>query len=216
MASVRKALGLLVCAVVLSAAGGLALAWPAAAAPPPAQESDACLGTNPEAPVVVEVFSDYQCPACRRFYLEVGRQVLADYAMKGKVCVVYREFPLQQHQHAREAARYARAAGRLGREQWIKVTDALYFHQSSWSNTGQVEDTVARALSDKEMEKVRKWVDADPAIDAEITEDMQEGRQRGVSSTPTIFVTADGKSQNIPSGVAYANLRRYLDSLLQR
>lgn len=212
MASLRRILGLLLFIAVL---GGLGPSWPAAAAPSPSTETNGCLGTNPAAPVVVEVFSDYQCPGCRRFYLEVGRQVLADYAMKGKVCVVYREFPLQQHQHAREAARYARAAGRLGQEQWIKVTDALYLRQSSWGTTGQVEDTVARALSDKDMEQVRKWVDADPAIDAEITEDMQEGRQRGVSSTPTIFVTADGKSQNIPAGVAYANLRRYLDSLLQ-
>lgn len=192
-----------------------------ASAAAPAQEKAAenkdevCLGTNPDAPILIEVYSDPQCPACRRFYLEVARPLLADYAMKGKVCVVYHEFPLAIHQYGRAAARYAEAAGRLGNENWIKVADALYYYQGEWAANGQIEPVLARALSEKEMAQLEK--DAkDPKIEAELDHNLAEGRQRGVRATPTVFLTNNGRTETIPPGVQYTILRRYLDSLLGR
>ena len=58
--------------------------------PAPAQTDPGCVGGKAISPVKIEVFSDYQCPACREFYLSTMRQVLSDYADAGKVCVVYR------------------------------------------------------------------------------------------------------------------------------
>jgi protein-disulfide isomerase len=131
MAIMRKAFALLLFAL---------LAGTALSAQEHAPERDRCLGSNPQAPVVMEVFSDHQCPACRRFYLEVTRQVLSDYAMKGRVCVIYHDFPLQMHEHARKAARYSQvAADLLTQEDWIRVTDALYYYQSQWSASGDVD-----------------------------------------------------------------------------
>ena len=72
-------------------------------AAPPADSGD-CVAGNPSSPVKIEVFSDFQCPACRTFYLNTMRTIIPEYADAGKACVVYREFPLQMHSHAREAA----------------------------------------------------------------------------------------------------------------
>lgn len=174
-----------------------------------------CLGSNPNAPILIEIFSDYECPACRRYYLETMRQVLADYATAGKVCVVYYEFPLPTHKHSREASRYALAATRLGPEKWIRVTDALYYYQSLWSSTGQLESVVADALSKKDMEKVRGWVD-DGKLEASIERDLARGRRRGVRSTPTSFITANGKTERVNGVVQYPILRRFLDRLLEQ
>jgi len=181
--------------------------------PLPKERNWQCLG-SPNAPIKIEVFSDYQCPACRSFYFDVSRQLIADYAAAGKVCLVYHEFPLRGHQYSRPAARFAEAAARLGQQQWIKVTDALFYYQPQWSTDGQVEATVAKALTEKEMDQVRRLMD-DATIDAAIERDIQDGMQRAVRSTPTAFLLSKGKEERIPPGVQYPILRRVLDGLLQ-
>src|SRR5215472_3145924 len=66
---------------------------------------------SPTAPVTLEIFSDYECPACAHFYTAVFPQFAADFVKTGKVRIVHRDFPLSQHPYARLAARYANAAG---------------------------------------------------------------------------------------------------------
>lgn len=204
----------------LSRALTLAVLALLAAAPLSAQQKpledprQRCLGKDPKAPVLIEVFSDYQCPGCRRFYLETMRPVLADYAVTGKACVVYYEFPLQTHQHARLAARYGHAAARLGGEKWIQVTDALFYYQGQWTADGKVESVVSKALTEKEMSQVKEWVN-DPKLEEVINRDVALGRSRGVTGTPTTFVTVNGRTERLPAGVfQYQIFRRYLDALL--
>src|SRR3990172_6428027 len=81
--------------LVVGVPAGLAQTTPAADAP--------CVGGTPSSPVKIEVFSDYQCPACRIFYQGTMRQVLSEYADAGKGCVVYHEFPLNIHPHGQPA-----------------------------------------------------------------------------------------------------------------
>ena len=185
-----------------------------AAVPLSAQDSSSCVGGSPSAPIKIEVFSDYQCPACQQFYLQTMRNVLAEYADKNKACVVYREFPLDQHAHARTAARYGLAALHRGVRQWAQVTDALFLGQEVWAASGDVEPVVAKVLSPSDMAAVRKELQSPAALDANIEADYQLGVQRGVNSTPTFFVTANGKTQKFAAAYTYPILKRYLDSLL--
>src|SRR5262249_7208057 len=97
-----------------------------------------CLGGTPEAPIRLEVYSDFQCPACRAFYIDTMRQVLKDYCAPNKVCVVYHEFPLTMHKYSRLAARYSLAAQRVGHNQWAAVVDAMYANQATWSIDGNL------------------------------------------------------------------------------
>lgn len=198
----------------------LSFALCAAVVPALAQDSGeditaSCVGGKPNAPVKIEVFSDFECPACQRFYLGTVRQVLADYSRTNKVCVVYREFPLPMHQHSRKAARYAVAARRLGTWQWIQVTDRLYLDQGQWAQTGDVEAVVAKALSAEDMARVKKLLD-DPSIDQAIDGDVALGHRQKVTQTPTFFVTANGKTERVSGVVQYAVLRDYLESVLPR
>ena len=91
---------------------------------------DLCLSGKPGAPVRLEVFSDFQCPSCRAFYLETIRPLLKEYGQDNKVCFIYHDFPLNVHKYAFEASRYAVAALRLGRDQWLRVCEALYVDQA--------------------------------------------------------------------------------------
>jgi protein-disulfide isomerase len=153
------------------------------------------------------------CPHCATLYLETMRQVLADYASQGKVCVAYYEFPLPRNQYSRPAARYAVAASRLGAAKWVQVMDVLYYFQNEWAQSGELEPVVAKVLSEKELAQVKTWM-KDPKLETWIDRDVAEGKRRGVNSTPTLFITGNGKTQKVSGAVQYLILRRYLENLL--
>ena len=68
---------------------------------------------NPKAPVLIEVFSDFQCPGCKAFHDNEFQRIMKDYVVPGKVYVIYRYFPLQMHPYGRPSAEYACAAARV-------------------------------------------------------------------------------------------------------
>ena len=96
------------------------------------------------APVMVEVFSDFQCPSCKILYEDTLRPLVADYVNKGKVYLIHRDFPLTMHAYSRIAARYARAAAEIGKIEPVEQT--LFQNQEKWEQTGDVDGTVAAVL----------------------------------------------------------------------
>jgi protein-disulfide isomerase len=146
------------------------------------------------APVVIEVYSSFDCPHCRALHEGMMQQILKDLVGTGKACVVSREFPLggPYHKFSREAANLATAAGRIGRYQ--TVADALFKNQQSWAESGKVWDTVASALTPTEQAKVKALAN-DPAVVAEVQRDYDQGSAAGITQTPTLIVIRqkDGK-----------------------
>lgn len=169
-----------------------------------------------DAPVTIEVFSDYQCPQCRIFYLDTARQLMQTYIPAGKVYYVHRDFPLSMHAYSHQAARWASAAAIAGVFETAEQT--LYSKQDEWGSTGKIEDALASALSPTDMKKVRTIEATQGAqIDAAITKDMALGDSRGVNGTPTIYVFHKGQMTPLPpGGVNYSLLKQYIDYLLQQ
>jgi protein-disulfide isomerase len=169
---------------------------------------------SPTAPIKLEIFSDYQCPACRELYLTTTRQLIDNYVSSGKVYLVHRDFPLTMHTYSRVAAHWLNAAAAAGDFQ--AAENALYSKQDQWGTTGNVEQTLAAALSAADMAKVRAVEAAQKTqLDAAVQNDLNMGNSRNVSGTPSIFVVHHGQTIPLPSGpVPYPLLKQYLDSLL--
>ena len=146
--------------------------------------------------------------------MDTVKQVLKEYCSLDKVCVIYHEFPLAIHPHAREAARYALAARMVGRQQWIAVVDSLYSDQPLWSQNGLVQLSVARALSPLEYQAVQKFMQ-EPSINATIERDIALGQEKKVLSTPTMFITAHGKEQRVDGGLPYNVLKDFFDKVIK-
>jgi protein-disulfide isomerase len=176
------------------------------------------IGGSPKSPVRIEVFSDFECPYCREFYLYVIRPMLQDYSIKGSVSVVYFEYPLPSHNHSREAARYAEAAARVSQQALLKVQDAFFREQADWSKNGKLEPVISKALSEQDMLQLKKNMQ-DPSINAAIEKDLLAGNQLGVNSTPTMFIYyPPDKRQKVDmsSGpLVYDTLKRFLDKVLK-
>jgi protein-disulfide isomerase len=83
---------------------------------------------NPNAPVLLEEFGDFQCPSCGSYYPEL-KKIEAEFGDKLKV--IFRELPLlPMHEHALMAAQAAEAAGVQGK--FWEMHDLLYENQSKW------------------------------------------------------------------------------------
>jgi protein-disulfide isomerase len=168
----------------------------------------------PTAPIRIDIFSDFECPACKNFHETLLPQIVKDYVMSGKAYVVNREFPLPiaAHKFSREEANYATAAARLGIYQ--PVADALFKNQAAVIAGANPWDTVASVLSPDQQKRVQALA-KDPAVLAEVQRDVDAGNKERVSSTPTIIVTHGTQHFPLPYPINYSFLRSLLDGFLK-
>src|SRR5213082_1886770 len=157
---------------------------------------------NPDAPVTLEEYGDFQCPPCGMFATFLG-QLENEY--DSRLRVVFRNFPLTMHEHAREAALAAEAAGLQGR--FWEMHDVLYREQATWSKAPNVRElfesyagTIGLNLDqfkkDIDGEKVKERVDSDHA----------RGQSLGITMTPTLYINnqpVEGRDKT-PDGVRAA------------
>lgn len=163
------------------------------------------------APIVIETFSDFQCPACKQLYMTTDRQLNDNYVTTGKVFEIHRDFPLAGHAYSRIAARYSRAAAALGK--FEQVQQVLFQNQEKWEQTGDVDGTVASAFSPAEMTKIRAAI-KNPAVEAAIEKDIALGKTYSVSQTPTTVIHYKGQTFPISGVVSYDAFHTFLDQLL--
>lgn len=185
---------------------------PQIAVPPQDVDPHKAFGSK-SAPIIMEIFSDYQCPACKTFFLTTNRQLMDNYVNTGKVYVIHRDYPLAMHAHSRVAARYARAAAELGKVE--QVEQALFENQEKWEQTGDVDGTVAGVLSAAEMNKVRALVKGG-TLDALIDKDFAQGQIYRVNQTPTTVFHAKGQTYPFAGVMTNDTLKQFLEQLLSQ
>ena len=149
------------------------------------QVKDAPSLGDPNAPVTLVEFSDFECPVCRSLH-DVLRGMLPNYP---QVRVVFKDFPLEQlHPWARTAALAGRCAYQQDPKAFWKVYDAIYDQQevisasNAWS---KMADFAAGAgLNTDGFKACMAGPEAGAAVDAS----RENGKQLEVNSTPTVFV----------------------------
>jgi len=165
-------------------------------------DSSAHIRGKPDAQVTLEEFGDFQCPPCGQF-AGFAEELLKEY--DSRLRVVFRNFPLPGHEHAREAALAAEAAGFQGK--FWEMHDTLYKEQTAWSkapNTRELFESYAGTLA-LNMDQFRKDMDSDKARQR-VDSDHALGDSLGVKVTPTLFINnhpVDPQEKN-PEGVRAA------------
>jgi protein-disulfide isomerase len=163
------------------------------------------------ATVVVEIFSDFQCPACRQLFLNTTQKVMDNYVNTGKVYLVHRDFPLPMHAYSRVAASYSRAAAHIGKCEPVEM--ALFENQDKWEVSGDVKGTVAAVLTPAEMKRVEAIV-ASKELEPLIEKDKSIGMTFPVSQTPTTVFHANGQTYPYAGTLQYDVLKTFLDQLI--
>jgi protein-disulfide isomerase len=165
------------------------------------------------APITLEVYTDYQCPHCRAFYLETLPLLTNEFVKTGKVRLIHRDFPLAQFQYSKMAMHYANAAGQVGK--FDAVALQLFETQQEWAQNGNVDAAVAKVLTPAEMEKVRMLVKTDSHLDDSVARDVAMATDTDhLKATPTIIIVFKGKRETISGGPAWPVLKAYLNDKL--
>lgn len=143
---------------------------------------------DPDAPVTIMEFADYQCGVCKRFAVMVKPQVDAAYISTGRAKLVLHDFPLLGlHPHAFLAARAARCAG--DQDLYPEYHDLLFDTQNDWfemaSATGHFKD-LAKQL-ELDTGDFNGCLDSDRHAEV-VTANMRLGQAFGVTGTPTLFI----------------------------
>jgi len=163
------------------------------------------------APVTMEVYSDFQCPACKQLFKTTNQLLMDNYVNTGKVYLIHRDFPLPMHAYSRVAASYARAAAHIGKLD--AVEQALFQNQEKWEANGDVKGTVAAVLSAADMKKVQVLVDG-KTLEPLIDKDKQAGQLIPVNQTPTTVFHSKGQTYPYAGVMSYDILKQFLDQLL--
>lgn len=151
---------------------------------------------NPNAPVRIDVWDDFQCPFCRKFAENQGKVLRQSYIPNGQVQLVYHPFPSLGPESvlAAQAAECAATQGRF----W-DYHDKLFAEQreenSGWFNLNHLDHWAADLGLD--VSSFAHCLDQGDQAD-QVLASLEQGKLQGVSWTPTVYVN-DQKLPGVPS-----------------
>lgn len=163
--------------------------------PTPASITPETLRTmgDPNAPVTLVEFSDYQCPFCLRHFQETMPQLKTEYIDTGRVYYVFKDFPIASlHPVAARIAEAARCAGEMGgSEGYWQAHDSFFNNRDQLTDLPQpdLDEMLVRLTSEVAIDEaaMRECV-ASGRYTAAVNADLAEGGQLGVTGTPGFFI----------------------------
>ncbi len=139
---------------------------------------------NPQTPVKIVEFIDFQCPSCAH-----GSKILKKFMAENPMTIQLelKYYPLNMHRHAFLSAYYAECAAHQGR--FWSFEDLLIERQDQWSKLYDAKpyfDILAKdvGLNSGQLNACLK----DPKVESIILAEREEGKKLGVQSTPTYFI----------------------------
>jgi predicted DsbA family dithiol-disulfide isomerase len=174
--------------------------------PPTHESNDITLG-NPDAPVKVVVYTDFECQYCREFHVHL-KEIAKEYGYK--VSVTYRHLPLSFHKQAPLAALASQCAYAQGK--FPEYSGSLFDEQGTWSQTTGTTwfTTKARTLGLNSKEFNACMMEKRYA--EKIASDTFSAQEFGITGAPSTFVN----STLLSGAVDYDTLKRVIEQSLQK
>jgi protein-disulfide isomerase len=149
------------------------------------QPSGTTLG-NPQAPVVIEVFEDFQCPSCKRYSEAIEPVILETYVATGQVRYVFMQYPFIGNESV-QAAKASLCAADQGR--FWDYKEVLFANQAGENVGGYLDSRLVAFAGSLGLDEgdFRSCLQSDQH-NATITAEFQRGNELGTSGTPSVFV----------------------------
>jgi len=174
------------------------------------KDGDGTMG-NPASRVRITVFSDFECPHCRKAAFTMNSAL---HPMKDRVFFVFKHFPLDKscnsllqyelHQHACELARLGYCAKKKGK--FWEFHDRVFLNMDEEDikkGTDHIKTQLKDIFTAAEYDACQK----DAAAIKNTEQDINLGKELGVGGTPSIFI--NGKKFGIP--LSMENLQNFID-----
>lgn len=170
---------------------------------------------NPNAPVIIVEYSDFECPFCKRFH-ETMKRVSDEYG--GDVAWVYRQFPLDQlHTKARKEAVASECAAELGgNDAFWKFADR-FFELTPSNDQTDIATVLPQIAKDIGLNGAKFAACLESAkYDAHVQEDVQNAIATGGNGTPwSIVVSKNGKKYPLSGAQPYEAIKQLIDLALK-
>lgn len=196
----------------IKSVGEIITVTPAAALPNP----DGLSLGDPAASVTIDVFEDFQCPACQFFTESIEPLIIQNLVATGKARYVFHQYPFLDDRVAGIESDQAANASMCANEQekFWEMHSILY---ANWNgeNQGAFSDRRLQAMAESIGLDMNAFNDCFSAntYEEEIQADFDQGQSMGVSGTPTVFV--NGTQVGQPGKIAtYEEIAQAVDLAL--
>ena len=145
---------------------------------------------NPNAPVTIVEFSDFQCPFCLRFFDQTLPLIEENYINTGKIKLVYKDFPLVSlHPNVKSVHVAAECADEQGK--FWEYHDVLFEKQSEWQrlSSSDLQTTLVQYADDFGLQTASFEACLNsPEMLEEVNADFLQAASYGATGTPTFFI----------------------------
>lgn len=179
----------------------------------PVDETDYIKG-NPNAPILIVEYSDYDCPFCKSYH-DTMTQIMNEYGVDGKVAWVYRQFPIAQlHPNAPRISEAALCVGEVaGNDAFWKFSDQIFQNRAINEPTNITKlpeyAVTAGANKDEFMKCLESGV-----MKNKVTASYNEGVGAGIKGTPHSFVIIGNQQAPIEGAQPYEVVKQIVENLL--
>jgi protein-disulfide isomerase/plastocyanin len=178
-------------------------------APLPVEDVAQPMIGDPDAPVTIVEYSDFQCPFCAEFYTDTLPSLKQNYVEEGVVNLVFRDFPLDIHPEAQSAALAASCAG--DQDKFWDYHDLLFENQADLGEESY--HTWAKEL-DLDLLQFTECLNSGTHL-AAIQQDFLDGQAAGITGTPAFFINGKLVSGAQPIGVFEKEIEAALAALAE-
>jgi protein-disulfide isomerase len=181
--------------------------------PRPVDETDYIKG-NPNAPILVIEYSDYDCPFCKQYHNTMN-QIMDEYGVTGKVAWVYRQFPIAQlHPNSPRISEAALCVGELGgNDAFWTFTDLVFEEREAneATNVARIPDYVAAAGVDAAAHAA--CLSSGQKAEA-VTASVEDAFNIGARGTPYTVVMVGNEQAVINGAQSYETVKSIVDNLI--
>lgn len=157
---------------------------------------------GPKAKVVIEEFTDFECPFCKRGW-QVMNRIVRHYG--GKVRLEFRHMPIAKiHPQALQAAEAAVCAQRQGK--FWAMQDQMFSHNTELSRADLIK--YARRVG-LDVPRFTKALDSG-TCKAQVLRDLKLAKKRGVTGTPAFFINGS----KVEGAYPFRHFKKIIDAEL--
>lgn len=179
--------------------------------------SDFNTAGNPDAPIRIDEYADFQCPYCRRFFENTEALLMNNYVANGTVYFVYHSFGEFIGPESSAAAEAAYCAG--DQNKFWQMSSTLYANQTG-ENVGAFNDRRIQAfaeLIELNMEEFNSCLDTNKYADL-VKQDGEDALAAGIQATPSFVLTytvnGEVKTKQLQGAQSYEVFQQEIEAAL--
>lgn len=171
---------------------------------------------NPNAPIVIIEYSDYDCPFCKQYH-ETLTQIINEYGVSGKVAWVYRQFPLAQlHPNAPKISEAALCVGSLGgTNAFWSFTDNIFINRALDEQTNMVALEGYATEAGVNAQAYRECLLKGDMREA-VEQSVAEALALGARGTPYTIITVGSEQAVVNGAQPYEVVKGIIDTLISQ